>query len=214
MYALVFQDSRWPAAIANTFGLVVTASIGSVLLALLVSWVVLRARVSWLWWLDGLAFLPRAVPSVILALGVFLQLIRTPLYATIRILVVGQVIASLPYSVRLMSSTLLQLHPELEEAAQTSGAGTVKTLRSVVLPLMGPAVCNCGFWVISHSVRDFTFPLVLGTTTNTVVAQLVWETWLRGQQERTSAMAVMLLVAVALLTLPARSLLTRRETAW
>jgi iron(III) transport system permease protein len=213
MYGLVFQDSRWGAAIANTIGLVVAASAGSVLLALLVSWVVLRAKVSWLWWLDGLAFLPRAVPGVILALGVFLLLIRTPLYATVWIIAVGHVIAYLPYCVRLMSSTLVQLHPEMEEAAQTSGAGTVRTFRAVVLPLMGPAIWNCCLWVTSHSVRDFTFPLVLGATTNTVVAQLLWETWLRGQQERTSAMAVMLLAAVALLTLPARSFVTRSQSA-
>jgi iron(III) transport system permease protein len=212
-YGLVFVDARWGKALLNTAILVLTASGGSVLLALLVAWVVLRAKVKWLWWLDGLAFIPLAVPGVILALGVFLLLIRTPLYATIWIIMVGHIIRFLPYSVRLMSSTLVQLHPELEEAAQASGAGTLTTFRAVVLPLMAPAVANCGLWVIAHSVRDFTFPLVLGTASNTVVSQLLWETWLRGQQERTSAMAILLMAAVAILILPARSLLTRSEVA-
>jgi iron(III) transport system permease protein len=211
VYRLVLADPRWGRALANTVILVVAASLATVVLATLVSWVVLRTRVGWLRWLDALAFLPRAIPGVILALGVFLLLIRTPLYATIWIIVVGHTLAFLPYAVRLMNATLLQVHQELEEAARASGAGVGTTLAAIVFPLLRPALLNCALWIGAHSIRDFTYPLILGTAANTVVAQLLWQSWSRGQWERTAAMAVMLLVALTVLVVPARYLLGRRE---
>jgi hypothetical protein len=39
----------------------------------------------------------------------------------------------------------------------------------------------------------------------------LWQSWVRGQGERTAAMAVMLLVALTLLVVPARYLLSRSE---
>lgn len=211
VYRLVLLDPRWGRALANTALLVVAASLATVVLATLVSWVVLRTRVGWLRWLDALAFLPRAIPGVILALGVFLLLIRTPLYATIWIIVVGHTLAFLPYAVRVMNATLLQVHQELEEAARASGAGVGTTLATIVFPLLRPALLNCALWIGAHSIRDFTYPLILGTASNTVVAQLLWQSWVRGQWERTAAMAVMLLVVLTVLVVPARYLLGRRE---
>lgn len=211
VYALLFQDPRWDRVLVNTIMVVAAASAATVVLSTLVSWVVIRTGSEWLRWLDALAFLPRAVPGVILAVGVFLLLIRTPLYATVWIIVVAHTISFLPYSVRLMSSTLLQIHKELEESARASGAGSITVLREIVFPLMRPAVLNCSLWVAAHSVRDFTFVLILGATTNTVFSQLLWQYWARGQWERTSAMAVLLIAVLLVIVLPVRYRLSRSE---
>jgi hypothetical protein len=45
------------------------------------------------------------------------------------------------------------------------------------------------------------------------VAQLLWQSWVRGQGERIAAMAIMLLVVLTALVVPARYLLGRREAA-
>jgi iron(III) transport system permease protein len=213
VYGLVFMDPRWGKAIGNTFVLLLTAGVGTVLLATLVSWVVIRTKGGSLGWLDTLAFLPRAIPGVVLALAVFLLYIGTPLYGTIWILVIGHVVNYLPFAARVMHSAVLQIHIELEEAARTSGVGSLGTLIWVVLPLLRPAALNGLLWVVAHSVRDFTFPLMLGTGGNLVLSQLLWQSWSRGLIDRTAAMAVLLMVFLLLVVLPIRYRLARSEAA-
>lgn len=214
VYGSVFADPRWGAVVVNTVSVVVVSSIGATLLATIVSWVVVRSRSGSLQWLDTLAFLPRTIPGVVLALGVFLIYIRTPLYATIWILVVAYLIAFMPYCVRVMNATLLQIDRELEEAAYTSGADERTTFTAIVLPLMRPAVTNCVLWVMAHSVRDFTFALILGTASNALVAQLLWQTWATGNDiSRAAAIAVLLCCAALVVFVPLRWRFGSREMA-
>jgi iron(III) transport system permease protein len=193
--------------------LVLAASTGTVLLATLISWVVVRDKGRWVRWLDMIAFLPRTIPGIVIALAIFLTFLRTPLYGTIAILVLAHIINYMPFAVRSIHATLLQLDPELEEAARTSGAGTLATFSLIVLPLLRPALLNSWLWVAAHSVRDFTYPLMLATTGNIVVSQLLWQVWERGFLERASAMAVMLILSLIILALPARYMSTRNEVS-
>ena len=57
---------------------------------------------------------------------------------------------------------------------------------------------NGWLWVVAHSVRDFTFPLMLGTGSNIVIAQLLWQYWQGGMAERASALAVVLICFLVL----------------
>jgi iron(III) transport system permease protein len=213
VYRTVLLDPRWTRAIRSTVILVLAASTGTVLLATLISWVVVRDKGRWVRWLDMIAFLPRTIPGIVIALAIFLTFLRTPLYGTIAILVLAHIINYMPFAVRSIHATLLQLDPELEEAARTSGAGTLATFSLIVLPLLRPALLNSWLWVAAHSVRDFTYPLMLATTGNIVVSQLLWQVWERGFLERASAMAVMLILSLIILALPARYMSTRNEVS-
>ena len=211
VYRVVLLDPRWTRAVTSSVILVVAAATGTVLLATLISWVVIRGKGPWVRWLDTIAFLPRTIPGVVIALAIFLTFLPTPLYGTIAILVLAHIINYMAFAVRSIHATLLQLDPELEEAARTSGAGTFATFSAILLPLLRPALLNSWLWVAAHSVRDFTYPLMLATTGNIVVSQLLWQVWERGFLERASAMAIMLMVTLIVLVLPARYVSTRNE---
>lgn len=213
VYRLVLVDPRLARAAANTLILVLSTATATALLATLVAWMVVRNRGRWARLLDSIAFLPLTIPAVVVALAIFLTLLPTPLYGTIWIIVLGLVVRSLPFAVRTMHATLLQLHPELEEASKVSGATEVVTMRHVVFPLLMPAVIGSWLWVAAHSIRDFTFPLMLGISTNLVIAQILWSFWTLGEVERASAMSVLLLLAVVGLVLPARYLSGRRHAS-
>jgi iron(III) transport system permease protein len=216
VYRIVLADPRWGRALQNTFILVLGSATITVVLATMISWVVIRNNTlkgggsKWVSLLDAMAFLPRSIPGVVIALAVFLTFIRTDLYATIWIILIGHVISYMPFAVRTMHSTLLQIHRELEEAARTSGAGTRTVMTSVLFPLLRPALLNAWVWVAAHSVRDFTFPLMLAASGNIVVAQLLWQVWERGYVERAAALSVMLMGGLILLVLPARFFTLRK----
>ena len=211
LYGTVFAHSQARRAITNTVLLVVVASTAAVVLAGLVSWVVVRTKRPWMRYLDALAFMPRAVPGVILALGILLISIRTPLYGTIWVIVFAHTINYLPYSVRLINSTLLQLHRELEEAARASGASAPATVLRIVFPLIRRALVNCWLWVAAHSARDFTYPLMLSSASNVVVSALLWQSWNLGRRPETSAMAVIMILVLMVFVVPLRYKMAKSE---
>ncbi len=211
VYRLTFRDPRLFDAAVNSVVLLSGAGTGTMLLAVLVSWFVVRGQGAPTKWLDALAFIPRSIPAVVTSLGVLLFFIYTPLYGTIWLLIVGHTINYLPFAVRSTNSALLQIHGELEEASRVSGAGTAKTLRRIVIPLLRPAVWNSWLWIVAHSIKDFTFPLMLGTSTNLVIAQLLWQYWQLGNAERASALAVALICCLTLLVFPMRYYLNRHQ---
>jgi iron(III) transport system permease protein len=204
MYSLVFADARWRTAALNTVLVVGGACIATALIGMLSAWVVVRNQNAWVRWLDALTFLPRAVPGVIIAVGVFLLTIRTPIYGTVAVIFIGHTISYLPYVSRLLTSTLLQIDKELEDAARASGARTHTVFGRIVMPLMRPALVNSVLWVAAHSFRDFTYALILGTAANQVVALFLWQSWSIGDAPRTSAMAVIMIVVVLIIAVPAR----------
>jgi iron(III) transport system permease protein len=60
-------------------------------------------------WLDTLSFSPIAVPPIVMAVAVLLMYLRTPLYGSIAILIIGHVTVYLAFGTRSMISALIQI---------------------------------------------------------------------------------------------------------
>lgn len=203
-YETVFlRDPRIPGIIVNTILLIVGAATVCMGLSSIVAWLVVRSHGNLIKVLDFAAFLPSAVPGVVLALALLLSAVGTPLYGTVAILMLGQVIRYLPFATRTMQAAQLQIHRELEEAATMSGAGWLATYRRVLLPLLATPFLYGWLWVATHSLRDVTIPLLLLSVDNTVIASLLWEYWGWGKTPEASAIAVVLLGLTVAVTLPA-----------
>ncbi len=91
------------------------------------------------------------------------------------------------------------------------GAGWGTTLRRVVAPLLSPAIGNGWIWVAVHSMRDFTFPLMLDTTGNVVLAALIWRLWRQPDLPGAAALSILLAVILGGLAGISRSLLATRS---
>ena len=194
-YFAVFHNPRIVTAASNTLILFLVVATFTTLLALLVSWVIHRYRPSFGGLLDNMVFMPLAIPSIVIALGVLLFYIRTPLWGTIWIIALGHAIRFLPFATRTLSAAILQIHQELEEASWTSGASKLTTLRKVTFPLLLPAVGNTWLWVAVHSMRDFSFPLMLASYQNIVITSLLWSLWEEANLSGLSALAILLILA-------------------
>src|SRR5262249_57613761 len=99
------------------------------------------------WVIEAVAFVPIAIPGVIVGASILLTYLMLPLpiYNTIWILLVAYVTLYLPYGMRFASSGLTQIHRELEEAAEVAGAGLVQIFRRVLLPLLAPVLLSA--WI-------------------------------------------------------------------
>jgi len=187
-------------ATANSLIVAVASACFVTLLSLILSWMVERQKVPGHRVLDSIGFIPIALPGVMIGVAliyVYLALgFIFPIYGTVWIIVVAYVTHYLPFGSRTINSVMLQLHPELEEAARTSGASNIYTLRRVVLPLVWPALAGVWIWVLAHALREMSSALMLQGQNNAVITTLLWDYWSGGDPTHTAAVGVWLIAAL------------------
>jgi iron(III) transport system permease protein len=114
----------------------------------------------WKGTLDFLAFMPIAIPGLVLGIAIlWLYLtLPIPIYGTLWILLIAYVIKYLPYGMRACSNSMNQIQKELEEASEISGASWLYTFTRVLLPLLLPGFVAGWIYVITHSFRELSRP--------------------------------------------------------
>jgi iron(III) transport system permease protein len=197
-YQLVLIDSEVThrgfvnSAILAFGGATIAMAIGVV-----VAYLVFRTRLGGRAAVDLLSSIPVAVPGVILAIGVMVGWIRTPLYGTIWIMIVAYVGRFIPYAQRTVASTLLSISPELDECSRISGASWLRTMREIILPLLKPGILAGWILLFIIFVRELSMSLFLyrtGTETMSVALYLL-------QRDSSTALAAFSVIQTALLLL-------------
>jgi iron(III) transport system permease protein len=212
-YGDLWNDSEVAKAVKNTFLLMFGSATTTTLLAAAVAWVVLRSKFPGRRLLDILTFLPHAVPSVVLALAliyVYLTFDFIPIYGTSLIILVGFVTNYLPFSTRTLSASIIQIHKELEEAGRVSGASPVTVFRKIIIPLLLPAMAGVAIWVAVHAMRELSMALMLNSSSNNVISFLIWSHWEAGDLRHASALGVVLILIMLVMTFSGRYLATRQ----
>ena len=92
--------------------------------------------------IDVISTLPVAIPGLVIGVAYLWAWIGLPggLYGTIWILALAFIARFMPDTIKALSTSLLQIHRELEEAAWICGKGLLGTIRTIVLPLARPGV--------------------------------------------------------------------------
>jgi iron(III) transport system permease protein len=163
----------------------------------LIAFVMLRTRLPGRGLVEYVLFLPFALPSIVLAVGVLWGYVSFPIsvYGTLWILGIGYVTKFLPYGLRSVSGSLLQINRELEEAARISGAGLATLLRRVVLPLALPGLVAGWCLLVVVFMREFSMSLVLWSSGSEVVTVLFWDYWTNGRWGQLGALGTLLTIA-------------------
>lgn len=188
----------------NTAILVLLAPTLAIVLSVFVSWVVVRHAFPLRGLLDGLAFLPNAVPHILfaVALAYLALLFRSwlPIYGTLGIIVLAHGIAFLAYGSRTLNGAIIQIQRELEEAGAVCGSSRLRVLRRIVLPLISRAVFNAWLWIGLLSYREVTIALVLTSAGNIVLATLIWQLWTNGLAPEVGALGVLFMLAAVVVS--------------
>ena len=115
-----------------------------------ISWIVTRSRLRWRVALDAIAFLPHPVPNLLFALAIaYLALLISnviPVYGTIYVLMAVYVVCWISFGTRVLNNSMIQVHRELEEAAQVGGASTFRILAKIIAPLIKPGLIYTWIW--------------------------------------------------------------------
>ena len=133
---------------------------------------------------------PRAVPGLLAGLAflwVFLFFPPlAPLRSTIFSLWIAYTVVWLAYGMRLVSSSLLQVGPELEEAARSAGASRGRVSRDVTLPLIRYGLLASWLLVFMIFEREYSTGVYLLGPGTEVIGSLLVSLWGTGARRHRS----------------------------
>jgi iron(III) transport system permease protein len=212
-YTRIASDHRVWTAMGNSLFLAVAGPTLCMLLASLTAYITVKTTISGRGIVEGLSFLPFAFPGTALGIGLLWAYVNfpIPIVATIWILLIGYITRFLPYGLRSMTATIVQIHRELEEASHISGGGFVVTFRRVLLPLMKPGFL--GGWILLATIfmREFSLSVFLYTPASEPVGPLLYHLWLDGLHGRMAALGVVVTLLCMGLVMLAMRLARPRE---
>ncbi|MGH7746143.1 MAG: ABC transporter permease, partial [Candidatus Dormibacteria bacterium] len=198
-YLALISNVRFLEALRNSLVIAIVSASAVAALSAAVAWVVVRTHAIGRNIVDILAFAPIAVPGVMIGMAlvvVYLTFHAVHVYGTIWIIAIAYVTTYLSYGSRAMRAAMLQIHPELEEAAQTSGARWLTVFRRITFPLTSTAFIAVWVWVLAHSMRELSSALMLHGESNTVLTTLLWDYWSGGEPTKAATVGVWLIVAL------------------
>src|SRR2546430_8309568 len=121
--------------------------------------------------IDLVATLPVAIPGLVIGVAYLWAWIGLPggLYGTIWILTLAFVARFIPDTMKSLSTSFLQIHRELEEAAWICGKGRIGTIRTIVLPLVRPGTVAAMTLLFILAIRELGSSLFLYTSDTIVI---------------------------------------------
>ncbi len=192
-YLDVLNDPVSVLSLKNSLFLgVVGASLGTIL-SIFVAYAIVKMRSRASGILESLSFLSFSFPGIVIGVGFMWFFVRTPLYATIWALLIGYIATYLPYGVRPMTSAFVQIHDHLEESSRVCGAGTLLTLRRIVVPLLIPGIVSGWILMATMFVRELTLSVVLSRPGTEVLAVQILRFAEDGLWGRLSALGILMI---------------------
>lgn len=182
-----------------------TAVIGG-LLHLVTAYTVHRSEVPGRKTLDYIAMLPVTVPALVIGLGFLWTWINlpVPLYGTLLILVLAYSARFMPQGYRGIASTILQVHPDLEESAQVSGASRFRAARTIVIPLIKTGIFSTMMLLFILSMRELSASIFLFTSKTRILSIVLYDQWTSGTYSRMAAISIVYSLILFVLTMLGR----------
>lgn len=135
---------------------------------------------------------------------------RVGLLYTDAAVVVGLTYTYLPLMVLPLYAAIERVDPELLEASANLGASRVRTLWSVVLPLVLPGAITGSILVFVPSLGNFVVPELLGGGKTVMVGNLIRDQFLKVQDWPFGSVLAFVVVVALLLLFVLQAVVTRR----
>jgi iron(III) transport system permease protein len=161
-------------AFANSLTLATAAAVLTLAAAVPLAWLMARgSRPARL--LNLAADVPYVLPGIVLSIAFILTflpplpVLGISLYNTLWILLLAYLARFFALALRPVAAALTQLDPALEEAARNAGAGGLRRLLTIVLPLVAPAVGAGAILVFLGAFSELTVSALLWSRGNETV---------------------------------------------
>ncbi len=199
-YREIFDYPNVVRSIVNTLGIGVIGGAAAVACYTAIALAVHRWQSGWTRLVDYLVMMPRAMPGLVAGLAMLWVFLffkpLSPLRETMISIWFAYTIVWFAYGMRLVSGTLLQVGPELEEAARTVGASDMQVKWDVTVPLIRTGMIASWLLIFLIFVREYSTGIYLLGPGTEVIGSLLVSLWGTGAVDLVSALSVVNVIMI------------------
>ena len=168
------------------------------------AWIMSRTRLPGRGAMDALTTLILAIPGTAIGIAYIrafnfpLPLIDLPLTGMWIVLPLVLAVRRIPYTVRGSYSSLLLVHPSMEEAAANVGAGKLRTFRDITVPLVWKGILVGGLFSFITSIQEASATIFLTLGGWEMIPFGIFTFYIAGSQSQAAALGVILIAVCAL----------------
>jgi putative spermidine/putrescine transport system permease protein len=196
-YANALARPAFREALGLSLTVAVGAALGAVAAGVMASLLLVRYQFRGRAVLTALLQSPMMIPEVVLGLGFLIVFSRWRFHVTTANLVLAHVVVTLPYAVRVISANLYSVGPSIEEAAQVLGAGPLRTVLQITLPVIKQGMLAAAIFAFVVSFDNFTVSAFLVSARGTLPVEIY--AYIRTGSDPTIAAISAMLIAMSLL---------------
>ncbi|MEX1030298.1 MAG: iron ABC transporter permease [Paenibacillaceae bacterium] len=202
-YDYVFSYPAIGRAFFNSFSLAILAATIVMIITAVTSWIIIKTRIRWRYMLDNLVSLPLVFPGIVFGLALMITYLNFNIgvYGTVWILLILYLTKFLPMGLRYNTTSMIQIHKELEESALMSGAQWLSMFRRITIPLLIPGFVTGWIYVAIMTTRELSGSVMLYSPGSEVVSVVIWEMWDNGQFTQLSALGVIFMLSLLLIVI-------------
>lgn len=157
---------------------------------------------------------PMIVPSIILAVALYILFARVGLLGTFTGLVIGHTVLATPYVVLIMQAAIRGFDVRIEQVAATLGASQWRILTRIVLPNLTPSAAAAWIFCFVMSFDEVVITIFVSGTHLTIPKRMFSELMLQVNPTITAVATLLIvfnLMALGILLLIGRRTLLSRE---
>lgn len=155
LYIALFRDSEIMAAFANTFLVAISSAVVSTVLGTLgaigIFYMGKRQKAV----MESIGNIPVMNAEIVTALSLTILFVFFGIQFNFLTLLIGHVVLTIPFVVLSVRPKLMQMDPNIYEAALDLGATPAKALRSIIIPEIMPGVFSGFMLSITLSLDDY-----------------------------------------------------------
>lgn len=199
-YRNFFSDPTWYEAALNSVEIGIIVAALSTILGTLAAYGLSRAIPQLRSFLTLVLLTPITIPVIVIGVATYLGLVKLGLIGSKTGIILAHSVGAVGYVVVIVSATLANFDPRLEQAAKSMKASPYRTFMRITLPLIRPGLIAGGVFAFLHSFDEVVITsLVSGFSVRTLPLKM-WED-IRHQIDPTIAAVGSLLILLPILCL-------------
>jgi len=184
-FAAIFDQNNFVSGFLTSLQVGVVAMIGGLIVGIPASLMLARHAFRGREALNTLLVLPLVVPGIVAGTAIYVFQIeieiatQLPLLGSLAGLVIAHIMITIPWTVRLLTASLVGFDRSIEEAALNLGATPLQAFARVTLPVIKPGIVAAALFsfIISFGNLEMTLFLVAPGQTTLPIAILQYLQW-------------------------------------
>lgn len=153
----LFTATDYPRFLTNSLTIALGTTAFTLLVSLAAAYALYRLRIPGSGRIAGIVLLSYMIPGTLLIVPLYRTLNEIGLIDSQAGLILVNVAFTAPFCTWLLRGFILSIPQEIDEAAAIDGAGPIRTMVRIVLPLLAPGIATVAVYSFVYSWTEFVF---------------------------------------------------------